>query len=89
MAPECSVMLNADSEMTRTSLSNLVYLLAMHARVAEKLRVEAGQALGDIPDAGVAPFESVRHGPLIHATRSIGDHGPLDRERHPSSMPDI
>lgn len=67
MAAECSVMLNAGSETTGIALSNLIYLLATHPRVADKLREEVDHALEEASSVRIAPFETVRYLPYLKA----------------------
>lgn len=67
MAAECSVMLNAGSETTGISLSNLLYLLITNPHVLYRLRREVNEALQGLDDVAVAPFDKVRYLPYLKA----------------------
>ncbi|KAF2494117.1 cytochrome P450 monooxygenase [Lophium mytilinum] len=67
MVAECSVMLNAGSETTGISLSNLLYLLIVNPKALERLRQEVDEALSGLEDVKVAPFDSIRYLPYLKA----------------------
>ncbi|KAL4891216.1 cytochrome P450 [Aspergillus ambiguus] len=83
---EAQNMFNAAGGNTEIALTNIVWLLALHPEVVQKLRAELLQVCPVRPDSGVLPYDAIKDLPYL---RACIDEGLRLRPSLPGGLPRI